>query len=38
MRPQLSDYTHLASGKVRDIYAIDDHTLLLVVSDSNLGL
>lgn len=33
MRPQLHDYTHLASGKVREIYEIDDDTLLLVASD-----
>lgn len=33
MRPALSDYRHVASGKVRDIYAIDDETLLLVTSD-----
>lgn len=33
MRPALSDYRHVASGKVRDIYEIDDATLLLVTSD-----
>lgn len=33
MRPQLNDYKHLASGKVRDIYEVDDATLLMVVSD-----
>ncbi len=33
MRPALSDYKHLASGKVRDIYEVDDNTLLMVVSD-----
>ncbi|MFT3716781.1 MAG: phosphoribosylaminoimidazolesuccinocarboxamide synthase [Gordonia sp. (in: high G+C Gram-positive bacteria)] len=33
MRPALSDYRHLASGKVRDIYEIDDQTLLMVTSD-----
>ncbi|MEZ5210396.1 phosphoribosylaminoimidazolesuccinocarboxamide synthase [Gordonia sp. (in: high G+C Gram-positive bacteria)] len=33
MRPALSDYPHVASGKVRDIYEIDDETLLLVTSD-----
>lgn len=33
MRPELSSYTHIASGKVRDIYDIDDNTLLMVVSD-----
>ena len=29
----LADYRHLASGKVRDLYAVDDATLLLVASD-----
>ncbi|MFH0411630.1 phosphoribosylaminoimidazolesuccinocarboxamide synthase [Corynebacterium sp. L4756] len=33
MRPQLSDYQHLSSGKVRDIYEVDDKTLLMVVTD-----
>lgn len=33
MRPELSSYAHIASGKVRDIYEIDDKTLLMVVSD-----
>lgn len=33
MRPELSSYAHIASGKVRDIYEIDDSTLLMVVSD-----
>lgn len=33
MRPQLSDYQHLSSGKVRDIYEVDDSTLLMVVTD-----
>ena len=33
MRPALSDYRHVASGKVRDIYEIDEQTLLLVTSD-----
>ncbi|QPK78896.1 phosphoribosylaminoimidazolesuccinocarboxamide synthase [Corynebacterium lizhenjunii] len=33
MRPELSSYTHLASGKVRDIYDVDESTLLMVVSD-----
>lgn len=33
MRPALSDYRHVASGKVRDIYEIDAQTLLLVTSD-----
>ncbi|MGB3697683.1 MAG: phosphoribosylaminoimidazolesuccinocarboxamide synthase [Gordonia sp. (in: high G+C Gram-positive bacteria)] len=33
MRPTLADYRHIASGKVRDIYQIDDDTLLLVTSD-----
>jgi phosphoribosylaminoimidazole-succinocarboxamide synthase len=29
----LADYPHLASGKVRDLYEVDDETLLLVASD-----
>ena len=33
MRPELSSYTHIASGKVRDIYDIDNNTLLMVASD-----
>lgn len=33
MRPELSDYTHLSAGKVREIYEIDEETLLMVVSD-----
>ncbi|WOC12796.1 phosphoribosylaminoimidazolesuccinocarboxamide synthase [Gordonia sp. MP11Mi] len=33
MRPALESYRHIASGKVRDIYEIDDQTLLLVTSD-----
>lgn len=33
MRPQLSEYQHLSSGKVRDIYEVDDSTLLMVVTD-----
>ena len=33
MRQQLSDYQHLSSGKVRDIYEVDDNTLLMVVTD-----
>jgi phosphoribosylaminoimidazole-succinocarboxamide synthase len=33
MRPALSDYEHLASGKVREIYHVDDDHLLLVASD-----
>lgn len=32
-RPALSDYQHLASGKVREIFAIDDQHLLFVASD-----
>ena len=32
-RPALSDYRHVASGKVREIYEIDEQTLLLVTSD-----
>lgn len=33
MRPQLSDYQHVSSGKVRDIYEVDNNTLLMVVTD-----
>jgi phosphoribosylaminoimidazole-succinocarboxamide synthase len=33
MRPALSDYQHLASGKVRELYRIDDETLLFVATD-----
>ena len=33
MRPALSDYQHLASGKVRELFRIDDEHLLLVASD-----
>ncbi|NMO00911.1 phosphoribosylaminoimidazolesuccinocarboxamide synthase [Gordonia sp. TBRC 11910] len=33
MRPTLDSYRHLASGKVREIYEIDDDTLLMVASD-----
>ena len=33
MRPALSDYQHLASGKVRELYRIDDDHLLFVASD-----
>src|ERR1700745_4514818 len=33
MRPALPDYPHLASGKVREIYRVDDDHLLLVASD-----
>lgn len=33
MRPELDSYAHVASGKVRDIYRIDEQTLLMVTSD-----
>ncbi|WP_072687047.1 phosphoribosylaminoimidazolesuccinocarboxamide synthase [Rhodococcus marinonascens] len=33
MRPSLDSYPHLAGGKVRDLYTIDDEHLLLVASD-----
>lgn len=33
MALELSDYKHLHSGKVRDIYEVDEHTLLLVATD-----
>ncbi|MGV0905486.1 phosphoribosylaminoimidazolesuccinocarboxamide synthase [Mycobacterium novum] len=32
-RPALSHYQHLASGKVRELYRIDDHHLLFVATD-----
>ena len=31
--PTLDDYRHLASGKVRELYAVDDELLLMVASD-----
>jgi phosphoribosylaminoimidazole-succinocarboxamide synthase len=33
VRPSLSDYQHLTSGKVRELYRIDDEHLLFVASD-----
>lgn len=33
MRPALSEYQHLASGKVRELYRIDDDHLLFVATD-----
>src|ERR1700758_5587800 len=33
MRPALPDYPHLASGKVRELYRVDDAHLLLVATD-----
>lgn len=33
MRPSLQSYEHLAAGKVRDLYSIDDQTMLMVASD-----
>src|ERR1700759_60758 len=33
MRPPLSNYQHLASGKVRELYRVDDQHLLLVATD-----
>ncbi|QGU01308.1 Phosphoribosylaminoimidazole-succinocarboxamide synthase [Corynebacterium kalinowskii] len=33
MRPELSSYNHLSAGKVREIYEVDEDTLLMVVSD-----
>ncbi|NLG54945.1 MAG: phosphoribosylaminoimidazolesuccinocarboxamide synthase [Rhodococcus sp.] len=33
MRPSIDSYAHLAGGKVRDLYTIDDEHLLLVASD-----
>lgn len=32
-RPALSDYQHLASGKVRELYRVDDKHLLFVATD-----
>jgi phosphoribosylaminoimidazole-succinocarboxamide synthase len=33
MRPALTDYRHLGSGKVRELYEVDDGHLLFVASD-----
>ena len=33
MRPALTDYRHLASGKVRELYRVDDEHMLFVASD-----
>lgn len=33
MRPELSSYDHVSAGKVREIYEVDEETLLMVVSD-----
>ena len=33
MRPELSEYTPIYSGKVRELYEIDDETLLMVATD-----
>jgi len=33
MRPALSDYRHVASGKVRELYEVDDDHLLIVATD-----
>ncbi|GAC70566.1 phosphoribosylaminoimidazolesuccinocarboxamide synthase [Gordonia soli] len=33
MSPALDSYTFVASGKVRDVYQIDDETLLMIASD-----
>lgn len=33
MRPALTDYRHLASGKVRELYGVDDDHLLFVATD-----
>src|SRR5204862_4944136 len=32
-KPSMSEATHVASGKVREIYALDDERLLLVTTD-----
>jgi phosphoribosylaminoimidazole-succinocarboxamide synthase len=33
MRPALTDYRHLAGGKVRELYEVDDEHLLFVATD-----
>ena len=33
MRPELSDYSHISGGKVREIYEVDEQTLLMVATD-----
>ena len=33
MPADLSDYKHISGGKVREIYEVDDQTLLMVASD-----
>ncbi len=33
LRPALTDYRHVASGKVRELYRVDDDHLLFVASD-----
>jgi phosphoribosylaminoimidazole-succinocarboxamide synthase len=33
VRPALTDYRHLASGKVRELYRVDDDNLLFVATD-----
>ncbi len=33
MRPALSEYRHLSSGKVRELYRVDDEHLLFVATD-----
>lgn len=33
MRPELSEYTYLSAGKVRELYEIDDDHLLMVATD-----
>lgn len=33
MRPSLSDYRYLSAGKVRELYEIDEDTLLMVATD-----
>ena len=33
MRPALTDYRHVASGKVRELYRVDDEHMLFVASD-----
>jgi len=33
MRPPVTEASHVGSGKVRELYALDDERLLLVASD-----
>lgn len=33
MRPELCEYDHIAAGKVRELYEVDEDTLLMVATD-----